>query len=135
MSDKLSSKNKKNRPDTKTLVISIVLLAAAAAMLIWLGFQLWTSHTLKRDYDNSTLTPTATLPVSASEKPEGDLNKSEQASEAPKNQDTDTNETSAVTDAPNEPDAVQDSDVNDAGTATETTPEPEYGKTFGLDTE
>ena len=45
MADKSTDKNKKNRPDTKTAIISGVLLAAAAAMLIWLSVQLWRTYT------------------------------------------------------------------------------------------
>ncbi len=123
MADKSTDKNKKNRPDTKTAIISGVLLAAAAAMLIWLSVQLWSAHTLEQSYGGSSLSPAET-PAAAS---------NETASEAPASEepvptaDTET----AASGTPTSEEPAESSEAN----AEETTPEPDYGMTFGLNAE
>ncbi len=110
------SKEKKNTdtaghhdlPDKKTLVISIALLVAAAVLLSWLGMQLWnTRHLGNIDEYSNISSPEPTAETSGAVSTDEST-----ASEAPES-------------------VQQDS----APTSAESTPEPEYEKTFGLDSE
>ncbi len=97
-----------NLPGKKTLVISIALLVAAAVLLSWLGMQLWNTRHLGNidEYSNiSSPEPTAETSGAVS------------------------------TDEPTASEAPESVQQNSAPTSAESTPEPEYEKTFGLDSE
>lgn len=97
-----------NLPDKKTLVISIALLVIAAVLLSWLGMQLWnTRHLGNIDEYSNISSPEPTVETSGA---------------------VSTDEPTA-SEAPSGESVQQDS----APTSAESTPEPEYEKTFGLD--
>lgn len=126
MADKSTDKNKKNRPDTKNIIISAVMLAAAAAMLIWLCVQLWSAHTLEQNY-GGTSSALSEATATSSDEP---------ASEAPASEEpAPTEDAEAAESGTQASDVPEESTEAPASEDQETTPEPEYGKTFGLDTE
>lgn len=118
---------KQNKYDKKAVALGVALFTAAAALLAWLGVQLYGTYSLKKSYEDAaplltdspllpeeTAAPEATYPPE--EEPEATAAAENTAEPAP----------AAETE---EPAGAADSETEEE-TAEESTPEPDYGATF-----